>query len=85
MIFAITGRGRTAKGCLEVLENLPITHVRPDQMKQLCSDPHNPEHAKTIYVVNINSEDVMVPRDESLKFEKNDYHKNPGKYRSIFH
>ena len=32
MIFAITGRGRTAKGCLEVLENLPITHISPDQV-----------------------------------------------------
>jgi alpha-aminoadipic semialdehyde synthase len=25
MIFAITGRGRSAQGCLEVLKNLPIT------------------------------------------------------------
>ena len=28
MIFAVTGRGRTAQGCLEVLENLPITHIK---------------------------------------------------------
>lgn len=85
MIFAITGRGRTAKGCLEVLENLPITLIRPDQIEALCKDPTNPQHAKTIYVANINSEDVMTPLDESLKFDKQDYYKNSQKYRCTFH
>ena len=28
MIFAVTGRGRTAQGVLEVLENLPIKHIK---------------------------------------------------------
>lgn len=28
MIFAVTGRGRTAQGCIEVLENLPITIIK---------------------------------------------------------
>lgn len=85
MIFAITGRGRTAKGCLEVLENLPITLIQPDEIQSLCEDKHNPHHAKTIYVVNINSEDVMTPYDSTLKFDRQDYHKNPGKYKNVFH
>lgn len=63
MIFAITGRGRTAKGCLEVINNLPITDISPDEIKKLVEDKDNPNHRKTIYLVNINSEDVMVPRD----------------------
>lgn len=85
MIFAITGRGRSAKGCLEVLENLPITLINPSEIEKLCKDPHNPQHAKTIYVANINSEDVMEPLDETLKFDKNDYYKNPSKYKCNFH
>jgi len=28
MIFAVTGRGRTAQGVLEVLENLPIKQIK---------------------------------------------------------
>lgn len=30
MIFAVTGRGRTAKGCYEVIENFPVTHIKFD-------------------------------------------------------
>lgn len=85
MIFAITGRGRTAKGCLEVLENLPITEIQPDEVEKIFNDKKNPKHKKTIYVVNINSEDVIVPRDEEAKFDKGDYYKNPQKYKSVFH
>lgn len=81
MIFAITGRGRTAQGCLEVLENLPITKIDPDEVEELCKNKENPQHRKTIYVVNINSEDVIEPRDPESKFDKQDYYDNPQKYR----
>lgn len=36
-------------------------------------------------MVNVNTEDVIVPRDPSLKFDKQDYYANPGKYRNTFH
>ena len=42
MIFAITGRGRTAQGCLEVLRNLPITEISPDQVEKLCQNKEDP-------------------------------------------
>ena len=71
MIFAITGRGRTAQGCLDVLRNLPITEIPPDQVEKLCKDKEDPNHRKTIYLVNINSEDVIAPRDPEVKFDKN--------------
>ena len=27
----------------------------------------------------------MIPRDAQGKFDKDDYYKNPGKYKSVFH
>ena len=84
MIFAITGRGRTAQGCLEVLRNFPITEISPDQVQKLCENKEDPQHKKTIYVVNVNSEDVIVPRDPEAKFDKNHYYKNPQQYRVTF-
>lgn len=84
MIFAITGRGRTAKGCLEVLQNLPITEVGPNEVEALYLDKKNPNHRKTIYVVNINSEDTIVNRDPAKKFDKKDYYKNPTEYTTNF-
>lgn len=84
MIFAITGRGRTAKGCLEVLKNLPITEIGPDEVEKVYLDKANPAHRKTIYVVNINSEDTIVNRDPEVKFNKEEYYKNPGQFTTNF-
>ena len=84
MIFAITGRGRTAKGCYEVLNNLPVTEIGPDEVEKVYNDKNNPNHRKTIYIVNINSEDVIVPRDNDKVFDKKDYYEHPTQYKSIF-
>jgi alpha-aminoadipic semialdehyde synthase len=84
MIFAVTGRGRTAQGCMEVLENLPITVIKEAEFNQIVATKDDPVHRKTIYVININTEDCIVPRDPDAKFDKNDYYKNPSKYRCNF-
>lgn len=42
MIFAITGRGRTAKGCLEVLNNFPVLNISPNDVENLVKDKENP-------------------------------------------
>jgi hypothetical protein len=84
MIFAVTGKGRTAKGVYEVLENLPITKINPNQLENIWTDRYNPEHRKTIYVLNINAEDCMEPLDHNTRFSRSDYYANPGKYTSNF-
>lgn len=38
MIFAITGRGRTAKGCLEVINNFPIISINPSEVEKIVKD-----------------------------------------------
>jgi alpha-aminoadipic semialdehyde synthase len=84
MIFAVTGRGRTAQGVLEVLENLPIKYIKAEDFEKFWETKDDPIHRKTIYVVNINTEDCIVPRDPDAKFDKADFYKNPSKYRSVF-
>jgi len=83
MIFAVTGRGRTAQGCIEVLENFPITHISPAELAGIWADRENPKHQQTVYVVTINTEDCMVPLDGS-KYDKKDFYSNPGKYSCNF-
>ena len=51
--------------------------VKPSDLESLCANKNDPKHRKTIYVVNINSEDVIVPRDDKEKFDKVDYYKSP--------
>lgn len=84
MIFAVTGRGRCAIGCLEVLDNLPITKINPSEVEALWADRENPKHRNTIYVVQINTEDCVEPLDSEAKFDKKDYYANPAKYRCTF-
>lgn len=61
-----------------------MLNISPNDVEKLVKDKDNPEHKKYIYIVNINSEDVMVPRDPDQKFDKKDYYANPSKYRCIF-
>jgi hypothetical protein len=84
MIFAVTGRGRCAHGAIEVLENLPITHIKPNQLAEIWAEKDHPKHRKTIYLVNINTEDCMEPINEEAKYDKKDFYANPGKYRCNF-
>ena len=55
MIFAVTGRGRTAQGCIEVLQNLPVTIIKPNQIEEIWASKDDPKHRKTIYLVSINT------------------------------
>ncbi len=44
----------------------------------------DPTHQNTIYVITINTEDCIEPRDPTAKFDKNDFYKNPEKYKCNF-
>ena len=81
MIFAVTGTGRTAAGVLKVLNFLPVKLVSPEVLPDLVKDKGNPEHAKVIYLTNIKTEDVTVPRDPDAKFNKADFYSHPEKYK----
>ena len=84
MIFCVTGRGRTAKGCIEVLENLPVTTITPQQLEEVWTTREDPKHRKTIYLVSVNTEDCMEPLDPAGKYDKKDFYANPGKYTCNF-
>ena len=59
MIFAVTGRGRCAQGCVEVLENFPITKVTPAELEQVWATKDDPKHQKTCLLYTSPS-----PRDQ---------------------
>jgi alpha-aminoadipic semialdehyde synthase len=63
LIFAVTGRGRTAQGVMKILSNFRIKNIHPDEMEKLVANPDDLQHATTIYVTTINAEDVTIPRD----------------------
>jgi alpha-aminoadipic semialdehyde synthase len=84
VIFAVTGRGKTATGAIKVLNYLPVKHVSPDELPGLVADKDNPAHATTIYLTNINTEDVIISRDPADKFDKTAFYKTPEKFKNVF-
>ena len=85
MVFAVTGTGRCANGAWEVLENLPIKKVSPDELKGLHEDLDNPEHATTIYACSIQAEHMVELADNPHEFDKKHYYESPHEYIGNFH
>lgn len=48
------------------------------------ADRLNPAHSTTIYLTNINTEDVIVPRDPADKYDKVTFYKHPEKFKNVF-
>ena len=66
------------------MENFPIKKINPQELEEIWQDRENPKHRKNIYLLNVNTEDCMEPLDTNAKYDKQDFYKNPGKYRCNF-
>lgn len=74
MVFAITGKGRCAQGCFEVLSRLPIRLVQPDELETIHKDKNDEAHKHVIYVTFIEEEQMVQPKDSSVKMTRADYY-----------
>lgn len=71
----ISGGGRVATGVVQTLEKLKIDRIDPEVfLTQTFNKPVFCQLKSADYLVNINGE----------KYNKSDYRKHPGQYRSIF-
>jgi NAD/NADP transhydrogenase alpha subunit len=74
--IAITGSGRVGKGVIDVLQQLQITEVTPQEFLQKQYD-------KPVYTV-LQSRDYHLSID-SLEWNSQHFHQNPHKYTSQFY
>ena len=80
-VFAVTSRGRVAKGALEVLEQLPHEYVEPDQLDSIPKDDNT-----KIYITVLEHKDLAeLKSGEKGEFDKYHYYENPSLYKSKFH
>eukprot|EP01017_Pseudomicrothorax_dubius_P030263 TRINITY_DN3759_c0_g2_i1.p1 TRINITY_DN3759_c0_g2~~TRINITY_DN3759_c0_g2_i1.p1 ORF type:complete len:557 (+),score=152.08 TRINITY_DN3759_c0_g2_i1:52-1722(+) len=84
MIFAVTGSGRCADGCLEILKLLPHKIVAPEELADIVAAKGSPEQKTTIYITQILPQHMVEP-DGNFAFDKADYYERPNSYRPIFH
>lgn len=63
---------------MEALSNLPITIIKPEEMKALVQDKDNLKHRFTIYVVPFQTTDlVRFTEDYDKPFTSKDYYEHP--------
>ncbi|OSD00329.1 hypothetical protein PYCCODRAFT_1437464 [Trametes coccinea BRFM310] len=82
LVIGVTGTGKVAKGCLAILEDLPIQTITVDQLHGVVTDPNTDLHK--VYVVHAHAKDYFVRRD-GRPFERSDYYAHPDQYVSEFH
>ena len=76
-VIGIAGYGQVSKGAQEVLEQLPIVNVSPQDLFKL--DPSVP-----FYKVIFSEQDMVEPIDPEFHFALRNYYVHPQYYRSKF-
>ncbi|KAI0739481.1 Saccharopine dehydrogenase-domain-containing protein [Daedaleopsis nitida] len=82
LVIGVTGTGKVAEGALALLEDLPIQHIRVDQLRNIVTNPTTDLHK--IYVVHAHAKDYFVRRD-GRAYDRSDYYTHPDQYVSEFH
>lgn len=77
-VFAVTSKGRVAKGALEILELLPHEYVDPDKLDTI------PQEENWKIYITVLTQEHLVERKDGETFDKAHYYANPDMYRSKF-
>ncbi|KAJ3496460.1 hypothetical protein NLJ89_g10482 [Agrocybe chaxingu] len=84
VIVGVTGNGQVAKGCLSMLQELPIKFVKPSQLESLVKNRPSHSDFTKIYVCHAQPEDYFR-RTDGRSYDRADYYLNPDMYESVFY
>jgi len=80
MVIGVTGYGNVSRGAQEILANLPIHEMSPQELLETDLDSIPGQ----LIMVIFKEEDMFEPVDPGHDFEIQDYFDHPEKYRSKF-
>ncbi|KAJ6557367.1 Saccharopine dehydrogenase-domain-containing protein [Mycena vulgaris] len=81
IIIGLTGSGSVAKGCLSMLEELPIERITVKDLAGLASQ--QAANLRKIYLIHAKPQDYLR-RLDGEKYDRAHYYANPQVYRSTF-
>jgi len=84
LVFGFLGYGNVSKGAQSILDIIPIKEIDPDELENLFNNYDKEECKSVIYKVVFKEEHMVYPKDESVKFELQDYYDYPEKYEGLF-
>lgn len=80
LIIGVTGRGRVAKGVMEILELLPIVEIKPKELQTFLMENNFNSHF--VYVVHFLKGDLYKHKQYPHLYDAKDFALNPGNYKS---
>lgn len=90
--FVFTGTGNVSQGALEIFKLLPHSFVDacdlPELVRQSEADAEVSKSTKRVFQVYgcvVTCEDMVAPKDSTVKFNKHDYYEHPENYLPVFH
>ncbi len=83
LTIGIAGYGNVARGAQEILADLPIQTVDPDQLPPLAQPGKASD--RVIYRSTFREQDLVEPNDPATSFDLQHYYQKPEDYRSSRH
>ncbi|KAF9260363.1 hypothetical protein L218DRAFT_907270 [Marasmius fiardii PR-910] len=81
-VVGVTGTGKVAAGCLDMLRELPIEQITVDDLPRVVNGPNTP--LNKIYLVHAKPKDYFVKKGFSVSYSREDYYAHPEEYVSVF-
>lgn len=80
LVIGVAGYGNVARGVREILSNLPIHEVSPEELP--LSDVEFFRHP--VVTVTFKEQHMVTPRQREAGFDLQDYYDHPDRYRASF-
>ena len=80
MVIGIAGYGNVARGVREILSEIPIREIQPQDLLAINSETF----AHRIGVVTFKEQHIVAPNRSDRPFELQDYYDHPEQYRAAF-
>jgi alpha-aminoadipic semialdehyde synthase len=80
LVFGVSGYGHVASGVHELLAELPVTEIEPEELARV--KPRDVAHS--LVQVTFKEQHIVEPRDPRHHFELQDYYDHPDRYRPVF-
>ncbi len=82
MIVGLAGYGNVSKGCQQILAELPVEEIAPEELDSFYEFGNFSD--RKVYKVVFKEEHMVEPKSPEDEFELQDYYKHPEKYRGTF-
>jgi len=80
LVIGVAGYGHVASGVREVLADLPVIEVEPEELANV----HPRDVARSLVQTTFKEQHIVERREPTHRFELQDYYDHPERYRSVF-